>query len=116
MIDIYLASPYSHEDPYIRSKRYHQALEATAYYLKQGLTIFSPIAYAHNIHVTHFPFHDSEGWLRLDLAFLPHCKLLYILMLDGWEESKGIKREIDEAEKLGIPIVYAQPRSIGVKA
>jgi pheromone shutdown protein TraB len=31
---------------------------------------------------------------------------MYVLMLEGWEESKGMKEEIEMAYKLNIPITY----------
>jgi pheromone shutdown protein TraB len=31
---------------------------------------------------------------------------MYVLMLEGWEESKGMKEEIEMALELKIPITY----------
>jgi len=52
---------------------------------------------------------DHDLWLGYDLKLLRHCDVLAVITLDGWEDSAGVRAEIDEAERLGIPIVFLAP-------
>lgn len=104
---IYLASPYSHPDQNIRKLRFDQVCRVAAHLIAEGHIVFSPIAHSHPI-ANHMNNHnDSDFWTKLDLSFLNSwADEMIILMLDGYEKSEGIKREIEAAKKLSIPIKY----------
>lgn len=103
---VYLASPYTHSDPAIRQLRYEQAAHATALFLADRVTIYSPIAQFHHIAFTHrLPF-DISFWQYHNAAMLRSARSLYVLTLPGWEESKGVKWEIATALALHIPVHY----------
>lgn len=111
LIDIYLASPYSHPDPAIREQRYEQACEAAAALMRQGWTVFSPIAHSHNLVKYGLPS-DWSFWKRMDSEFIQHCKMLVILALPGWDESEGVQCETKLAQELNIPIRIAPLKSL----
>jgi len=46
---IYLASPFSHPDPAVREQRFEAACRAAADLIRQGKSIFSPIAHSYGI-------------------------------------------------------------------
>jgi len=46
---IYLASPYTSDDPAVRQQRFEAACRAAAAMIRQGQTVFSPIAHSHAI-------------------------------------------------------------------
>lgn len=72
-----------------------------------GEEIFCPIAHSHPIEVEGMTeIKDGDFWLKQDFAVLEHCKKMYVYCMDGWEQSKGIKREIEFAEMKNIPITY----------
>lgn len=57
----------------------------------------------HLSHFWHLTFpREYEFWLDLDNQFLPHYDVL--LRLPG--ESSGSDKEVELAEKLGIPVFY----------
>jgi hypothetical protein len=107
---IYLASPYSHPDASVREARYQANLKKTAEYLSEGKPVFSPIAHTH--HVADFLEErlrmDHEFWMKADLAILRDAAELHVLMLDGWQQSKGVAREIEYADSIGIPVFRVQ--------
>lgn len=59
-------------------------------------------------HSAHFgviaPDIQPDFWYEQDLHFMYDCDAL--LMLPGWEDSKGAKNERAEAMQTGIPVFY----------
>lgn len=53
----------------------------------------------------------KERWLDFDLAVLAICKRLFVLKLEGWENSPGVQKEITFARSLQIPIQELEPPS-----
>ncbi len=103
---IYLACPYSHKDPDVRLKRYYQINEIAAKLMQagQGYIVFSPISHSHPIACqNHLPF-DYEYWKVFNESFLDWADEIFIAMLDGWIDSKGIMGEIDYVCKDWKPI------------
>jgi Domain of unknown function (DUF1937) len=103
---IYLASPYSHPDPYVMAERYNHVKYATNYLLKQKQWVYSPIVHNHHL--------DNAGnswaeWEDYDLTVLDRCDELWVLMLEGWKESIGVSAEIDFANMKPMSIRYMEP-------
>ena len=102
---IYLASPYSHQDPYIRIQRFERVCAWTASLLRKGGIIFSPIAHSHPLVRYGLP-EDFEFWKRFDTTILSRCQELWVLELPGWRESKGVQSEIDIALEHDLSVWY----------
>jgi hypothetical protein len=79
--------------------------------MKLGMVVFSPISHSHPIAIANpsMPQCDFDYWMKFDEAFLCCSERLLVLMLDGWEESKGVAAEIAIAKEMGIPIEYLGP-------
>lgn len=97
---IYLASPYSHHSIAERHNRYRTALSAVAWIYSndelQDRVAFSPIVYTHHLHLYHFPEASGfETWQEMDLTIINKCDSFWILTLDGWHHSEGIRRELN---------------------
>ena len=103
---IYLASPYSHKHFLIRKMRFDDVCQRAADLMQDGHVVFSPIAHSHPISQWLDNPNDSDFYLKQDLALLPFFDEMWVLTLDGWRESKGIAREIEYANKLGIKVKY----------
>ena len=80
--------------------------------MKNGELIFCPIAHSHAIEAIGMPGEVNSGdfWLKQDFAVLAHAKELIVFMMDGWEDSNGIKAEIEFAKEHDIPIRYIENR------
>ena len=102
---IYLATPYS-KYPYGRERAYELACMAAGDYMKAGYNVFCPIAHSHSIEQYFDVREGFDFWMQQDLAILAHCDELFVLMLEGYEESRGVNAEIEFAEKNNIPIRF----------
>ena len=106
---IYLASPFTHPSPLVQYSRFVAACRKVAELLERGVMVISPIAHSYPIHV----FGGIEGkwdnWKRLDTTMLEMCSSMAVLKLPGWEDSVGIKAEVEIAKKLGMEVEYIDP-------
>jgi len=107
MRKIYLASPYSSTVKAVCNDRFQATCKAAAKLMREGYNIFSPIAHSHPVS-QHIGNHlDHNFWLEQDLSFLDSwADEMWVLMIDGWEESEGIAAEIKRAEIIGLPVKY----------
>jgi hypothetical protein len=99
---IYLASPYSNPPPgSTLETRFNAVLQHAALLMEQGETVFCPIAHSHPI-ADWLPSErrmDHEFWMKQDLPILRACDKLVVLMLPGWEKSRGVREETAEARR-----------------
>lgn len=103
---IYLASPYTHADPWVMEERYLRAARVLSQLLATGLWTYSPIVHCHELaKIASLP-KDAKFWQAYDFAMIRVCSKLMILRIDGWEQSRGVAAEKAEAERLGIPVEY----------
>ena len=104
---VYLASPYSHADERVMFSRFEAACQAAAKLMLAGETVFSPIAHSHPVcvHIAGVQT-DFEFWMKQDLPILRCAEKLLVLMLPGWEQSRGVTEEIRVAKTEGIPVEY----------
>lgn len=47
-----------------------------------------------------------EWWRIFDSRFIEMCDDLYVIKLDGWKESRGIREEVRLARALGKSVSY----------
>lgn len=106
---IYLASPYSHEDPAVVEKRVQQTIECVATLLQQNKYVWSPIVHNHELaHRYNLPT-DAVFWFIFAMDFIRRADGLYVLTLPGWKESKGVRQELDFATDIRLPITFLLP-------
>lgn len=104
---IYLASPYSHPSATARAVRFAWVRDACAEAFRLGIPIFSPITHWHPIatSIRDFPT-DFESFKVQNDAMLLSAGWVVVLTLEGWEESKGVRYELDLAEANKMPIIF----------
>ena len=91
---IYIAGPYTNGDIAVNVRNAFEAANSLA---DLGFAPFVP----HATHFWHMMFpRPYEFWLELDNEFLPCCAA--VLRLPG--ESGGADKEVQLAEKHGIPV------------
>jgi nucleoside 2-deoxyribosyltransferase len=106
---IYLAAPYSHPDPKVMEQRFEQVTAEAAHLINRGEFVYSPITHNHPIAIRHELPRGWEFWEAFDIAMLTKCDSMTVLLLDGWDFSRGVRAEIEFARGLGIPITYVEP-------
>lgn len=106
MARIYLASPYTHDDPQVRKERV-QLAEAKAIELMQvGNQVFSPVAHSGRL-VEQGCVLDDSYWYDWSFSFLEHwAEILAYYRIAGFRQSKGMPAEWDWAYKHKMPIIY----------
>ena len=102
----YLATPYSHSDKNVMDNRFRMACDITAFLLRNGLNVFSPIAHSHPIAVLHELPTGFEFWRKYDEGFLSRCTDIIIVKAHGWLNSVGMKHEIQYAIDHGLFMHY----------
>ncbi len=103
---IYLASPYTIETIWLRCLRYVQAVDATRYILQKGFPVYSPIVHWHEASIHYEIPMDVTYWSIFNKPFMDACSQMWVLMLDGWNESKGIEEETEYARFLDKPVRF----------
>jgi hypothetical protein len=108
---IYLASPYTSQFPDITERRVRQVQDATAKFIEQGYLIFSPIINSHPITdlVSFSAVNTEDGmspWMDYDRAMIDRSDELWVLCLDGWQDSLVIEAEVAHALQGGKPVKY----------
>lgn len=110
---IYIASPYS--SPLVAPVkqqtellRYQQVLKFAAFILSTGgPPAFSPIVYGHTLASSNAVIGtDHKYWHRFNMDMLRRCEAIFALHLLGFDQSKGVKMELEVAKVLDIPVIH----------
>lgn len=111
---IYLACPYTSDDLSLREFRVQRANETAAALMAEGKLVFSPLSHSHPIATQCDLPVDFHYWQEWNKAMISRCDALYVLELDGWQDSKGVVWEIEFAQSMKIPVIRLN-REFGVK-
>ncbi len=91
---IYIASPYSHDDPIVVEKRYKETQEYVGQLFKENLWAFSPIVHCHALAKMYDLPTDAHYWLGYNLHMLARADALHVLQLYDWIGSVGVRNEV----------------------
>jgi len=109
---IYIMCPFSHPDAQTRNARFEAANRYAAGLMSEGHIVFSPLS--HSVPISRYLGNpnDSDFYVNQDLFWLQYCDKAHVLMLEGWTQSTGIRRELDETVKLNITVKFIKPIQI----
>lgn len=99
---VYIAGPYSASTNALQHANIEIAHEAMLQVIRRGHDAFCPHTHSAWCDKT-APDISWKRWLELDLSWLAQAHAL--LLLPGWEESKGSRVEREAAVALGLLIV-----------
>ena len=97
---IYLSGKITGLDKEVYTRQFERA---ETFYKTSGFDVINPVKIGEEI-LKQNPSATWEDFMQKDLEALRTCT--HIVLLEGWEESKGAKMEKAEAEKLGLEIMY----------
>jgi hypothetical protein len=105
---VFISSPYSHPDDEIRESNFKIVSKLAAELNSKGIVAVSPITYGHTLlNFKEMPT-DWEFWKEFCLTFLEKSSEVIVYKMPGWENSRGMKEEIEFAKNLNIPIRYME--------
>lgn len=110
----YLATPYTKYHLGIEAAFSHAA-EIAAKLLRKGVRIYSPIAHTHPLalHGKIDPL-DHSIWLPFDEAMMDAADCLVVARMKGWDESFGVKHEIEFFARERKPILHLDPVTLSI--
>jgi hypothetical protein len=106
---IYLATPYTTDDPDLLEKRYLIAMDIAQFYLKQSIPIFSPILHCHEMSKRYNLPGDIGFWKGYDFQMVLASTEVWFGLLPGFSESIGMKYEFSLAKKQNKPTKIIVP-------
>lgn len=101
---IYIASPYTHLRDDVMDARFKLAEACTAFWMRQGLPVFSPIVHCRVIAINYELPHDFDYWQRMNFAWINASRNMWVLQFPNWKLSKGVSGEITHAEQIPIDV------------
>jgi hypothetical protein len=103
-IKVYVAGRYSGDNVLDVLRNIGRGEAAAAELFDMGFAPFCP--WHDKDYVIKNPEGDFtvEKFYNYSMAWLEVCDI--VLLLPGWETSKGTLKEIERAEELGIPVIY----------
>jgi hypothetical protein len=103
---IYIACPYTDDSSAVMEARYGAVTRYAGELMKIGVLVYSPITHNHPIAKMCTLPRGWEFWAGYDMAMLGKSSQMIVLTLDGWEESKGLRHEVEFCNKYKIPVTY----------
>lgn len=103
---VYLATPYSDPNPFVREARFKAVNYQAAELMRQGVHIYSPISHTHPIAVAGNLPKGWDYWEQYDRTILAACTRMIVFRQPGWERSKGVAAEMAIAKEMGLPIEF----------
>ena len=105
---LYLATPYS-KYPGGIDAAFTEACRAAAWFVRQGIGVYCPIAETHPIaRYGGIDPLDHKIWLPADTPLMKGSKALVVCMMEGWETSFGIAEEKAAFAIMSKPVYYME--------
>lgn len=118
----YLASPYtyfsgskeigltkpdnSEKAKEVEEQRYEIVTEVAAKLCQIGITPISPITQSHPMAKYCGLKKDFNFWAEHDFSLIAKADMVLALKQQGWEQSTGVKEEVNFAKQHNIPVLY----------
>lgn len=111
---IIVTGPYSSPDKEVKERRAKTIATACVTLMNRGLISVSPLTFGLALlKETGLNLPDTyEFWNKFCLEFVGVSHKMYVLNMDGWEQSGGTQDEIREAHRLGIPVFLVHPDTL----
>lgn len=106
MKKVYIAGAYSSDNVIGVFDNIREGLRWSTKVFLKGFAPFSPwIDFHFHLMLREGEILEIKDYYEYSMAWLRVSDIIFVT--PGWENSKGTKKEIEEAIKLGIPVVYS---------
>lgn len=96
---IFISTPYSDPDKSVQESRFEMACQLVAKLLNEGKFPISPIVHGHP--TTKYGVRgDWQFWQEYCRQMIQVCQVVYVGDLEGWQQSTGVREEIEFAKSL----------------
>lgn len=109
---IYIASPFTHKDKEVEDYREEVVTAIAAALTEQyGYAMFLPITQSAPMSRYNPNLNGKfDTWKNIDLFMIKEkADEVWVILMDGWKESKGVTAEIECAERWNVPIKFFCP-------
>lgn len=109
---IYLAAPYSHNvgsvavQNIVQNSRFKVVEFMTYFYMKQHKMVFSPLVHCHGLAQHYELPTDFNFWKHWNKACILPAQRLDVLQFPNWENSVGVKAEIEFAHSIDCAVEF----------
>jgi hypothetical protein len=103
---IYVASPYSSPIVGAPLLRFQKVRRFTIHLINQGQVPFSPIVYCHEMCAAGGIRTDAGTWFEFNSNMLRIAEAMFVYCLPGWQDSKGVRIELQQPKAVRIPVAY----------
>lgn len=103
---VFISLPFGHPDVCVVLSRFYQAEQHFMTLLREGVCPVSPVVTGYPLCQKYGISARFEHWDAYCKTELKSCDEVHVLMLDGWDQSVGLKMELELAKTLGIKISY----------
>jgi len=109
MLKVYVAGPISNSDSLVFLDNIRKGIKICKDMVaSEFFAVFCPfLDFMYHMTLNEWDIMTVKKYQLNSLAWLEVSDCIYLL--DGWEDSKGVAREIDRANDLGIPIFKSFP-------
>ena len=112
---IYAASNYTHHPRGLVGAYLEMCELVPRIYAKYKIVLFSPVIHGHGLAMHgKFPPRDGKFWKRYNQPFVDLMQSCLVAKLDGWENSAGIKDEIDDFRAAKKTVLFVEPVSLEI--
>ena len=112
---LYFLSVAYHGTTEEKAYRHAISLKMTAECLRQGIHIFAPVIYVNQI-VDEMKLPSTEERRKLVMPylfdFLKVSKGMILIKVEGWQDSWGVRQELEFCQKHNIPVYMIDPDQI----
>jgi hypothetical protein len=113
---IYLASPYTDKSSRVRAERVTVVTRACASLSLRHprKVIFSPIIHCHPLDRMQAGKFDYRFWINWSAHMLDLADAMWVLMMPGWQTSRGIAAEIQQNIAANKPTLYINYQTLDI--
>ena len=108
---IFLSAPYTHDNKVVVQERMKTIEEIIINLILLKIDAISVLQYGHTLveKYPNLPI-NWDYWKDYCFSFIDRSDIFCVIMLDGWQESVGVKEELEYAKSKNIKIIYFDPK------